>query len=158
MQMMKTNVKFAAVLLLATVAVAGCSPKAGLSGLYPVQGKVTFNGQPVEGAEVTLTPDAVSGESRGAGGRTNGSGEFKIRTLEPDDGAYPGKYHVTVTKLEPDGKMPTTEELNAARDSGKQINIKMKNSLPEKYAKIKTSGLTYTVTAGKNSDLVIDLK
>ena len=59
---------------------AGCSPKGGLSGLYPCEGTVTYNGAPVDGALVTFYPDGNE-EARPAGGETGANGKFKTTTL-----------------------------------------------------------------------------
>ena len=156
--MSQKTITVAGLLLCCIFIVSGCGKKTGLDGLYPVKGKLTLDGVPVEGVTINLTPGSVSNETRPATGLTDANGEFKIRTLDPDDGAYPGEYYVTLTKMVPDGKVPTTEELDAARDAGKRIEIKMKNDFPAKYSKIMTSGLTFKVSPDNNEDLVLDLK
>ena len=145
-------------LLVLCCTVFGCGEKPKLSGLFPVKGKLTLNGSPVEGAMVTLVPKSFSGDARSARGTTDAKGEFTVSTLDPNDGALPGEYSITVTKMEYDGPVPTEAELDAARDAGRQISIKTKNAFPAKYAKSGTSGLTVTVVSGKNEDLILELQ
>ena len=154
---MKKNAYVLLLLVLCCV-VFGCGKKAKLSGLYPIKGKLTLNGSPVEGALVTLVPQNFTGDARAASGETDADGAFKIQTMDPGDGAFPGEYNITVTKKEVIGKMPTAEELDAARDAGQRIIINSKNIFPVKYEKTGTSGLKVTVVAGKNDDLILDLE
>ena len=154
---MKKKVYVLLLLVLCCV-VLGCGKKAKLTGLYPMKGKLTLNGEPVEGALVTLVPLSFTGDALAASGETDAEGAFKVQTMDPGDGAFPGEYFITVTKKEVVGKMPTAEELDAARDAGKRMIINSKNTFPPKYEKTGTSGLKVTVVAGKNEDLILDLQ
>jgi len=145
------------VLLMICCATVGCGKKAKLTGLYPVKGKVTLNGEAVEGVMVTLVPENFTGDARSASGKTDANGVFKVQTMEPGDGAFPGNYGITITKRENDGPALSEEEFNAARDSGRQIISTSSNKFPPKYEKVGTSGLNVTVVAGKNPDLNLDL-
>ena len=136
---------------------SGCKKEQGLKGLYPVKGKVTWKGDPVEGASIMLSPVNSGGTARSAGATSDSKGEFKIRTLNPDDGAFPGEYAITVRKMQAD-KTYTEEEIEAANARGQSLEINSKNVLPEKYSNSKTSGLKVTVTEGKNEDLIIELE
>jgi hypothetical protein len=65
--------------------------------LYPVRGKVLFNGQPAPGAEVRFHP--VTPSEKGIfspAGRVEADGSFALTTYENKDGAPPGEYTVTV--------------------------------------------------------------
>jgi len=134
----------------------GCKKEQGLKGLYPVKGKITFKGDPVEGASITLSPVASGGEARAAGASSDAKGEFKIRTLMPDDGAFPGEYKISVQKRVVD-TIYTEEEYLAAEAKGISLSSNSKNLLPEKYANGATSGLKFTVVSGNNEDLIIEL-
>ena len=128
---------------------AGCSSKEGLSGVYPCEGTVTYNGAPVENATVTFYPDGSGGDARTAGGSTDAGGKFKTTTLKPQDGLFPGNYKVTITKREeygPPGKTHVNEEGETVQDGRPTKNV-----LPEKYEKVETSGLTATIEKKKNA-------
>ena len=63
------------------------------SDTVPVTGIITLNGQPAENTEVMFNPQ---GPGRMATGHTDASGQFKLSTAKPDDGAVPGEYVVTL--------------------------------------------------------------
>jgi hypothetical protein len=80
------------VCLLALVVGAGCG---GKGRLHPVEGVVTLNGTPVEGATVMFVPEGDKGEH--AHGLTDAAGHFTLKTNN-QNGVYPGKYKVLVSK------------------------------------------------------------
>lgn len=112
---------------------AGCGNQPVSSGLQtvPVRGLVTRAGQPVPDAVVTFQP--VQG-SHVAIGRTDAAGRYSLSTVQPDDGALPGEYHVQIVKYE---EQETPVEEGATPP--------LKNLLPAKYATPQTSGLAATV-------------
>src|SRR5437773_10785720 len=65
-----------------------------------VEGVVTLDGEPVEGAIVSFLPD--EGGGRFAHGLTAKDGSFRLTTYKPDDGALRGDYRVTVTLIPDD--------------------------------------------------------
>jgi len=125
--------------LLAAAAVCGCN-RAGYPDTTPVTGTVTYKGEPVEGATVQLTPNSPEGKPANA--RTDAQGKFKMKTFQDDDGAVPGKYGVTVSKVSHKG-----EGEGAAGDE-----------LPVKYKDPTTSGLTADVPDSGPLDLPLELK
>ena len=78
--------------------VAGCSG----SGPYPVSGRVEFDdGQPatdMAGCTLTFTSSAIGKSSIG---EIQPDATFRLTTLKPGDGAFPGKYKVTVQQPHP---------------------------------------------------------
>lgn len=62
-----------------------------------VEGLVTLDGKPVEGATVLFVP--LDKEGNDATGVTNKEGVFHLTTFNSRDGALPGNYKVTVHKL-----------------------------------------------------------
>ncbi|MES2788262.1 MAG: carboxypeptidase-like regulatory domain-containing protein [Planctomycetota bacterium] len=124
------------------VMASGCSrsPVDGRPTLVPVTGTVLYKQQPIEGATVLLVP---TDHEFAAAGKTDASGTFQLRTFDPDDGAAPGKFTVTVKKFEflyPPG--------------GGEIE---KQLLPVKYGNPTSSGLTATVVEGEENDLTFEL-
>jgi hypothetical protein len=78
---------------------SGCGNKSNLDGLVPCGGKVTFNGEACNNARISFSPTGNDMKKRRAsGGTTDSSGTFKMTTLQPGDGVYPGDYEVTITK------------------------------------------------------------
>ena len=84
------------------ITIAGCG--ASTPPTTPITGTVTYDGEPLEGATITMTPEAGSTGSRSASGTSDASGNFIIKTVFPDgstgDGAVAGSYTIRVSKLE----------------------------------------------------------
>jgi hypothetical protein len=95
---------------LSTLAVLGC---AGKDRLFKLEGVVTLDGQPVQGAIVSFLPDEKGG--RFAVGTTAQDGSFRLTTYRKDDGALPGDYRVTVTLIPDDDE----EDNDKAKDNDK---------------------------------------
>lgn len=121
-----------------SVAVVGCGsgPK-----YYSVEGIVTVDGQPLEGATVTFQNDKGL-----AVGMTSASGKFKLLS-GGQEGALGGTYKVTVKKVEVKtadttsaGGDPTKAYLdymkanNAKMEKGTFVIPKPKSEIPEKYS------------------------
>lgn len=73
----------------------GCGPP----GLVPVQGTVKFPDGTVpqgEFSSVTFQPLETKSDSKGASGDIAADGTFRLMTMNPGDGAYPGEYKVIV--------------------------------------------------------------
>ena len=77
------------------LAVSGC----GGDGKVSVNGVVTLDGQPIEGAIVTFIPVAKD-QGQIAHGTTDKEGAFQLTTTKPNDGAFPGEYKGTVVYAE----------------------------------------------------------
>ncbi|MDR1923615.1 MAG: Ig-like domain-containing protein [Planctomycetaceae bacterium] len=142
--------------LSAVLVLCGCSPKATLSGLAPVQGVVTLDGNPVEGAIVSFSPLQSNGEMRAAAGQTDAQGKFLMTTLSPQDGVTPGKFAVTVIKYEKYGPPP----LKVINESGEDVTPPHpeKNVLPKKYETRETSDIQVTIPDSGDKNITIDLK
>ncbi|MBA2116545.1 carboxypeptidase-like regulatory domain-containing protein [Bremerella alba] len=69
----------------------------GRSRTIPVQGKITLDGTPIEGATVMFFSEKLMITSYG---KTNATGEYALTTYEPGDGAPAGRYQVSVKKSE----------------------------------------------------------
>lgn len=126
---------------------------------YKVQGKVTYNGQPVDGAIVSF--QSTGTEVRGATGTTNASGEFQLRTFEANDGAVPGTHKVTVTKSVVSGGDPSyfdVDSPNYGKEPPPEAQPSTKHLVPEKYGSFETSGLTAEVKEGDSNPVVLELK
>jgi len=121
-------------IVLAFIAV-GCShsdnPKT-----YPVDGKVSYRGQPVTSGMIMLTP-TESGHA--ATGSLDKDGSFRLTTFEKNDGAVPGMYQVAIQVFPAEGA-----GLPGAEFGGKTPPV------PQKYASAASSGLTAEIKVGEN--------
>jgi hypothetical protein len=129
----------------------------GLRGLAQVNGVVVMDGAPLAGATVTMIPQTLDPKSaRAAAGKSDSDGKFKLTTLKPNDGVFPGEYTITVIKFVSEEVLPASE-IRALMAQGKKYNPKVEQVVPKKYTTQETSGLTFTVQKGKNPDLVIEI-
>lgn len=85
-----------AFLLASLSTVFGCGD--GRVARYPVFGAVHVDGQPAAGAIVVFCPTETSPEAERLrpAGRTDVAGNFKLTTIDPDDGAPAGTYKIMV--------------------------------------------------------------
>ncbi len=123
------------VLLVATALASGCGDS---SGVAPVHGVVTLNGEPLTEGFVIVTPS----EGKMAKGTIRADGTFVLGTNSDSDGAQVGTHPVTVLP-------PTVEE-------GKPLSAVAK-SLPNKYSIAAASGITVDVQPNTDNELIIKL-
>jgi hypothetical protein len=122
---------------------AGCSSKGTISG------KITYQGKPLAAGTVTF----VQEQGGGSFGGTIRNGEYKV------EGVPPGPVKIAVsTSSTPNraiGKMQPPPEVlkSAVRDrpaeEGAKSEVPETVPIPPKFQSPDTSGLTYTVTSGK---------
>ncbi len=83
------------------VCVAGMIGCGGAAGDYPdtvpVSGTITRLGSPVAMAVVTFIPNEKGSPGTAV---TDAQGNYTLMTFQPEDGAIPGGYKVTVTKTQ----------------------------------------------------------
>lgn len=134
-----------AVACLCSASLVGCGASETRIPLHPVTGKVSFNGETPEGAQVvlhpkghTLPPDVV------AQGIVQKDGTFKVGVYEKDDGAPPGEYVATVQWF----KIVASEG-----GGGRGPNV-----IPKKYSDPETSPVQVSVKAGANDLPPIEIK
>lgn len=117
-------------LFLMLLVTGGCG-----SGFVPVSGKVTLDGAPVAGAQVTFVTE--SGDKAFSGG-TNEAGDFEI-TSGPHKGVPAGNYKVTVIKAPAFGSSTAStkpgdpeymKDMSAASKKDQQTKSGMKNTAP----------------------------
>jgi hypothetical protein len=159
------------------VGVAACGPGNGLN-LAPVQGKVTYKGEPIKNGTVMFVPD----ESKGATGpqaigTIKSDGTYSLSSQDANDGAVVGWHKVGILGLDPEPmskeEMATPEEdpmkylmqktqagLKSARQSTKKDAVRTVTGLdgktfrvvvPEKVGSTETSGISVEVSSGSNT-------
>ena len=135
--------------LISLCLLVGCN-SASVSGTVPASGKLTYKGAPVEGAIVTFVPE---GDGRTATATTAAGGVFSLTTVDAA-GAMPGKYKVTVDKVEyGTGGSSSMEEAS----TGNAAEGKVKRALPAKYAEAASTPLAIEVPSGGKKDIDLAL-
>lgn len=132
-------------ILLAVLALPGCG--ANLPRGIPIQGSLTYQGQPLVGSAVYYEPvDKDTG--RTAMGRVGENGDFIMRTSKGIAGVMPGEYRI---RVEPsDGAWGDPRKAGpATREPPPEI--------PKKYLQAASSGLEDTVAEGHSGRFDIEL-
>lgn len=129
----------------------GCSR--GLQGppTAPVHGTVTFQGKPVEGAQVAFFCPQAGG--RPAIGKTDAEGHYTLSTFGVNDGALIGRHSATISKFAFDrstgasDQKPLSPPLNYLPPDAAQgrLSAGTHYALPWKYSDVSQSGLTADV-------------
>jgi hypothetical protein len=143
----------------------GCGDSSGLPSRYPVYGKVTYKGEPIKKAVINFVPNEPDGHPAGG---TVEDGNYVLTTLDPKDGAIPGKYKVTIDDRQLDPGAMRSQADAVAKKKGvnyaaipQELQAKalksLKSSLPGKYQIASTSDLEVEVKPQSNS-IDLDLK
>jgi len=122
---------------------AGCSSSDSVK-LFPVEGELKLNGQPLAGAQVVFHPQVGAVNVPPARAQTDASGRFKLTTFQTEDGAPAGTYSVTVEFFP---LLRQHDEFVAGR-----------NILPPKYASPATTDLRIDVAKGPNKLTALEIK
>jgi hypothetical protein len=146
----RTPRQVALALTLLAVSLA-CSSCYGATGqpVFPVHGKVLFQGKPASGALVVLhsvAPSTPQQERPRAVVEEDGS--FSVTTFAPKDGAPVGNYAVSITWKSKTVKVP----------GRKGPPKKVATNFPRRYENPKTSGLVVRVQEGPNELRPFDIK
>lgn len=156
---MRLSSTIAILFLVSGLAGCGADTPPPPANVFPVSGKVTYDGAPLADAVVTFHNETAN---RSAFGRTDAQGEYTLSTFGENDGAVEGSNVVTITKVEaPAGGGNEADIESADYDpsavEGSESEAPPKSLIPEKYGNRETSGLTATVIAGENPPINFDL-
>lgn len=125
---------------------AGCGKsKQPWETVYPAKGTVSYKGEPLAGAVITLIPQDSEFPSKVRPTATSEEdGSFTLTTFANSDGAPAGEYKALVLRYPVVG---SKENPSAGP-----------NNLPKKYSKAETTDLTVTVDTAAVEDLSLELK
>ena len=126
------------VFVFAALALAGCG--GGKIKVYPVEGRVTYNGEPLAGVDVAFHPaDPKNDTSYPPHATTDDQGNFKLMTYVKDDGAPAGEFKVAVAF-----------DVQSA-DDGADQTTRLAFQVPDKYLRKETTPLTATIKPESNT-------
>jgi len=158
-------------ILLVVPVVVGCSGPKGLPVCY-VEGIVTLDGKPLDGALISFYPAEPGESTRSAAGYSDASGKYTLTSDggEPQKGALEGDYVVTISKqlVEAHGAdtvVPVDVSMLSSPQpsdrSGRPVNTSSQarrtDITPKIYSDVSTSPLRAIVKKGKN-DIPFDIK
>jgi len=126
--------------------ISGCGEAAKpWEQVVAASGTLMLDGQPVQGAEVTLFPTGSNfPETVRPSATTSAGGSFALGTYETADGAPAGDYKASVVWFK-------------VIDSGGSM-VRGANVLPGRYANPETSGLKVVINASESTLPPIELK
>mgnify|MGYP000914054542 CR=1 FL=1 len=124
----------AALFIIMSLVLGGCGES--LPGLATVAGKVTVDGQPVDGATMTFMPDASNRDLTQGSATTDNQGAYRVKSGERD-GLAPGKYKVVIFKRVSESKGSTGPGLSDI--------VQGKDVLPKSYGDASKTDLTIEV-------------
>lgn len=125
---------------------SGCGRPAGYPETVPVGGRVTLDGEPLDGAVVSFIP--VTG-GRSSAGITDSSGRYELFYTWKYKGAVVGPQRVTISKQVPDEQHLLTADERASQKDGHYTRPFIE-TLPERYSGAK-SELTAEVKDADNT-------
>jgi hypothetical protein len=139
--------------LLAASAAAGCG--GGNVTVYPVKGKVNFEGKAMRGGgAISLVPLSKQ-EGKAAGGEIAEDGSFQLTTYKPGDGSMAGEFRVVIHQS-------VFKEPESSRDGEKAARaaeaVAPADRIPTIYSDPQNSPLKAKVEAGKPNELNLELK
>jgi hypothetical protein len=149
------NRRASLVVLLAALVCCSCSKKG--KPLYPVRGKVFFEGKPAIKALVIFHPlDDPDPNALRPRAEVKEDGSFEVFSYTAGDGAPAGKYAVTVIGRTKPLKSPKPGAQPKKRKG--KVKPVTRIPLPARYADLKTSGLRVEVHEGENDLKPFELK
>lgn len=158
------KILFSAILIVVPV-IIGCGGPKGLPVCY-VEGIITLDGKPLEGALVSFYPAVPGDNTRSAVGYSDASGKYTLTSDGglPQKGALEGNYVVAISKqlVEALGAGPVvpvdvsnlpspSPSIRSERAGGTSSQAKRTDLAPKVYADVSTSPLKATVKKGKNN-------
>jgi hypothetical protein len=122
-----------------TLAAVGCGGKAEAERVpvYPVEGAITFRGQPMPGAFIVLHPMTPNEKAPAPRAEVTKEGALRVSTYNAGDGAPEGEYVLTI-------------QWNKLVKNGNDV-VAGPNVIPPKYSKPETSGIVVQVAAAPNT-------
>jgi hypothetical protein len=136
-------------LLTASLACCSCSGSKEEDPVFPVQGKVRFQGKPASGAVVVLHPLNRSKPAQGfPRAVVEEDGSFAVTTFTAKDGAPAGDYAVSIT----------WDRTSVKVQGQKGHARKIPTNFPLKYADPKTSGFVVHIQEGSNELRPFDIE
>lgn len=132
------------VIVFSSIAFAGCGGNDWQAETFPAHGEIMINGDPPQGAVITLHPVGEQVDQRGSQpwAIVSGDGSYSLQTYEEADGAPQGEYHVTV-------RWP--HDIN-------DMVAAMTDQLGKAYSNPEQSKWTFTIAEGTNELPLIEIQ
>lgn len=124
--------------------------------VYPVHGRVTFEGKPLAGGGSIAFVPTTNQAGKTAGGTINEDGTYELSTYGEGDGSIPGEFRVVVTQFVVKEPEPSSD--GSATATGPIPTVAPADRIPAVYSNHQKSPLTATVEAKDSNEINLDLK
>jgi hypothetical protein len=140
--------------MLVMMGVVGCGNE---FPVYPVKGRVMFEGKPmIGGGSISLVPlDNRPGKT--AGGTIAEDGTYTLSTNATDDGSMPGEFRVVIYQTT-DTEPTNTGDGNQSANLRQTKSVPPADRIPEIYSDGAKSPLRATVEAKSDNEINFELK
>lgn len=142
--------------LLAAIPIVGCGDEDSRVSLVPVEGTVTENGQPFEGAIITFLPENANKDQTTGVDRTGLGGSFKAM-YRNRPGLAPGKYRVVVSKTSEARGKKIPEAFKDMAYQLKRAGL-LTEEAPKDYSDPKKTPLSLEVSDAGEKGVLFDIK
>lgn len=153
MQLMIHRARWGFFAALTLLVAAGCG--GGNVSVYPVKGKITFEGKSMRGGGAISLVPIGNQAGKTAGGEIAEDGSFQLTTYKPGDGSMAGEFRVVIHQS-------VFKEPEASRDGEKVAKaaeaVAPADRIPAIYSDPQNSPLKAKVEAGKPNELNLELK
>jgi hypothetical protein len=134
-------------------AALGCG-ESGRVRVYPVKGKISFEGRPMAGGgSISLVPLA-SQAGKTAGGVINEDGTYELMTYKAGDGSMTGEFRVVITQA---GEKEPPRTKDGEAPAAATSTVAEADRIPAIYSDSQNSPLKATVEA-KAQEINFDLQ
>lgn len=136
----------------ALVGLIGCGAS---TGPIPLSGIVKLDGKPLSNASISFVPE---GTGKQATGTTDDGGKFVLSTIDPRDGAFPGKYKVVIAPNTIASEVTESESADAAMMADAAAAKSKKSTtpkFPQAYTRLDQTPITQEVPA--KAEVVFEL-
>ena len=122
---------------------------------YRVQGKVTFEGQPLQGGGSISFVPMGSEPGKTAAGEIGPDGSYQLMTNRPGDGSMPGEFRVVIVQVTVKEPERSADGTAAAKVTE---TVAPKDRIPAIYSDHRKSPLITTVQKVSVNEIDFDLK
>ena len=124
--------------------------------VYPVRGKITFDGKPIVGGGSIAFMPTTEQEGKMAGGTITEDGAYEMSTYAEGDGSIPGEFRVVIVQVVETEPEATQDGQAPAEASG--ASVAQSDRIPAIYSDPYNSPLTATVEAKDLNEANFDLQ
>lgn len=139
------------------VLLPGCGPGDRVE-VFPTQGIVLFNGEPMMGGGAISFVPLDGQQGRAAGGTINAEGKFTMTTYDPDDGSMPGKFRaIVIQSTAAETETVGDSDAEGAEDTEVGFTVPTAKRIPFRYADVANSPLTVEIKPIELNELKLEL-